>query len=274
MLPPPARYFPIRGGRYDVAPALRPLGTPFGNGAADGHVFQLDDQFPHYRANQLECRLEPGEKHRYLGDLGEGASTEVVRYLATHLAREHPASFSLQATGERTRLDCRLTGETLFFDREMRLDGVEGEVSYTDALDALCCQVQEDLAVVRTEPGRGDWLAAYYICTPSHWSPEQKAGRSFAAIHAPVPGIEPIVRVADAMVEAMVHRGPFVRFVWAISTDRRLNRHPQPPTGADTATWPSPPFDPKQPSPFVFRVERQVMVGVPEVNAELFMISL
>ena len=274
MLPPPARYFPIRGGRYDVAPALRPLGTSFGNGEADGHVFQLDDQFPLYRANQLECRLEPGEKHRYLGDLGEAASAAGVRYLATHLAQEHPEAFSLHATGDRTRLDCHLTGETLVFDRDRRLHDMEGEVPYTDALDALCCQVQEDVAVVRTEPGRGDWLAAYHICAPSHWRPEEKAGRSFAAIHAPVPGIEPIVRVADAMVEAMVHRGPFVRFVWAISTDRRLNRHPEPPAGVDAATWSSPPFDAELPSPFVFRVERQVMVGLPEVSAALFLIRL
>jgi len=272
-LPPPARYFPIRGGRYDVAPALRPLGTPFGNGEADSHVFQLDHRFSEYRANKLACRSAPPGRHRYTSDLEPEAASQTAGFLAQQLAREHPAWFSLDGTPDGTRLDCRLTGETLHFDRAMRLTRSEGEVTYADALDALCSQFQEDLAIVRAEPGRADWLAAYQICAPTHWAPEEKAGQSFAAIHVPVPGIEPITRVAGAMVDAMIHRGPFVRFVWGLDTDRRPNRHPVPLPGEEHG-WPSPPFDPGLPSPFVFRVERQVMVGLPEAGAALFFIRL
>ena len=221
-LPPPACYFPIRGGRYDVAPALRPLDTPFGNGEADRQVFQLDDRFSECRSNKRACRSALPGRHRYSGDLEPEAACHAAAFIAQQLAREHPAWFSLAETPGGTRLECRLTGETLYFDRGMRLDRVEGSagvLAYADALDALCSQFQEDLAIVRAEPGRGDWLAAYQICAPTHWAPEEKAGKSFAAIHAPVPGIEPIVRVADAMVDAMVNRGPFVRFVWGIDTD-------------------------------------------------------
>lgn len=272
-LPPPARYFPIRGGRYDVAPALRPLDTPFGNGEVDRHVFQFDDRFPEYRANKLACRSAAPGRHRYSGDLEPQAAGHAAAFLARQLAREHPAWFSLAETPDRTRLDCRLTRETLYFDRGMKLERCEGEIVYADALDALCSQFQEDLAIVRAEPDRGDWLAAYQICAPTHWAPETKAGKNFVAIHAPVPGIEPISRVAENLVDAMIRRGPFVRFVWGIDTDRRPNRHPVPPPGAER-DWPSPPFDPSRPSPFVFRVERQVMVGLPSGRAALFFIRL
>ena len=40
-----ARYTPFAGGRYDVRAGLAVLGTDFGNGAADAHAFQLDDDF-------------------------------------------------------------------------------------------------------------------------------------------------------------------------------------------------------------------------------------
>jgi hypothetical protein len=273
ILPPPARYFPIRGGRYDVAPALRPLGTPFGNGEADRLVFQLDDRFSEYRANKLACRSAAPGRHRYAGDLEPEAAGHAAAFLGRQLAREHPAWFSLAESPDGARLECRLTRETLYFDPGMKLARVEGEVAYTEALDALCSQFQEDLAIVRAEPGRGDWLAAYQICAPTHWAPEAKAGKSFVAIHTPVPGIEPISRVAGSLVDAMIHRGPFVRFVWGLDTDRRPNRHPVPPPGEEL-DWPSPPFDPSQPSPFVFRVERQVMVGLPEARAALFFIRL
>jgi hypothetical protein len=52
----PVRYFPIDKGVYEVAPGLRPLGANFGNGMADGWIFQLDSEWPRYRENILECR--------------------------------------------------------------------------------------------------------------------------------------------------------------------------------------------------------------------------
>jgi hypothetical protein len=239
----------------------------------DRQVFQLDDQFSEYRSNKLACRSALPGRHRYSGDLEPEAAAQAAAFLAQQLAREHPAWFSRTETPDGTRLECRLTHETLYFGRDMKLERVDGEVAYADALDALCGQFQEDLALVRAEPDRGDWLAAYQICAPTHWAPEEKAGKSFTAIHVPVPGIEPITRVADAMVDAMIHRGPFVRFVWGLDTDRRPNRHPVPPPGEEHG-WPSPPFDPSQASPFVFRVERQVMVGLPEARTALFFIRL
>jgi len=273
QLPAPARYFPIRSGRYDVAPALRPFGTPFGNAAADEHAFQLDNEFPRYRANKLECRLERPGKHVATGDLEPRVATAVVGHFIERLVTEHPTCFQRNFTADGgCRLECELTGDRLAFDAQMRLLGTVSELSYYDALDALVCQVQEDLAIVCQAPDGTDRLAAYHICAPSHWCPEAKYGRGFAAIHAPVPGIEVVNRVAGSMVEAMIHRGPFVRFVWGIDTDRRLNRHPEAPQGMAEADWTSPPFDVESTAPVIFRVERQVTWGLPDASAALFLI--
>jgi hypothetical protein len=272
-LPAPAQYFPIRNGRYDVAPALRPFGASFGNGVADEQVFQLDAELADYRANKLECRAGRPGKHVATEGLEPPVAAAVARLLIDRLHREHPEWFtwSPEATGG-GRLHCALTGDTLDFDGEMRLAAVAAKVDYSDALDALACQIQEDLAVVCQAPDGTDRLAAYHICAPSHWSPEEKHGRGFAAIHAPVPGMAAVNSVAGSMVEAMIHRGPFVRFVWGLDTDRRLNRHPEPPEGVDALDWQSPPFDPTAPAPVMFRVERQVTWGMPEVSAALFVI--
>jgi hypothetical protein len=270
-LPPPAHYFPLRGGRYTIAPALRPLGTSFGNGAADECVFQFDRTFPEYRANKLTCREAPPRKHL---DVSDPLLRHVAGFLLERLPREHPDLFALAADGDRRVLECRLTGERLTFDAETRLLQSSGAVRYENAFDALACQVQEDLAVMREGPGSENALIGYHICAPTHWAPEEKAGCDFAAIHVPVPGIEPINRAASGMVAAMVHRGPFVRFGWGLDTDRRLNRHPRPPAGVTEAEWAGPPFDATRPSPFVLRVERQVMWGFPEVSLALFSIRV
>jgi heme-dependent oxidative N-demethylase alpha subunit-like protein len=279
MLEAPARYFPIRNGRYEVAPNLRPLGTDFGHGAADGRVFQIDWDFPRYRENKLRCRAERLSKYVGLQDLKPTVAAASARFVAARLAQEYPSLFAWEADGDGSgRLECRLTRERLAFDPEMCLADVEAEEpaepAYADAWDALACQVPEDLALVCTGPEGRDRLTAFHVCSPSHWSAEEKLGRDFAAVHAPVPGMEPVLRVAGSMVDAMVHRGPFVRFVWSISGDRRLNGHPEPPPGVPLSHWRHPAFDPAMKPPFYLRVERQVTWGLPEVGAAVFVIRL
>ena len=58
QLDPPARYFPITRGLYEVAPGLKLLGTDFGNGAMDRRVFQIDADFPRFRQSKLACRQD------------------------------------------------------------------------------------------------------------------------------------------------------------------------------------------------------------------------
>ena len=122
---------------------------------------------------------------------------------------------------------------------------------------SIAMQIQEDIAIMRVKDER-EWLAATHICFPSSWLPEDKIGRSFAEIHAPVPRIN--LSRGRKMVGAIINRGPFERFVWSPVFEDRINFHPRTPKKK---------FDPQNPTVFV-KVERQLTVGFPEHNAFLF----
>lgn len=133
---------------------------------------------------------------------------------------------------------------------------------HATGFDDFCQQVPEDIAVVRHTPERGDWNAALHISAPSHWAPEEKLGQNYATTHLPVPGTERSRAAADSLVEIMIHRGPFVRFTWGLAFDDRLDCHPR---HGKTA------FDGEN---LWLRVERQVLLPLPECAAALFLIRL
>jgi hypothetical protein len=136
----------------------------------------------------------------------------------------------------------------------------------------------EDIAVVACgqRGGGDDRIVALHLCAPSHWRAEDKIGRSFADAHAPVPGMERSRQTgaARALMDAAVHRGPWVRFAWGITGDDRLNHHPDPPPGVDPGAWRGRAFDPNADPPFFVRAERQVLWGLPDVNAFVFAIRV
>jgi dimethylamine monooxygenase subunit A len=252
-LPEPPHYFPIKNGAYEVTPGLRPLSTDFGNGAADRHVFQFDRRFPRFREGKQAARAERMGKYYLTSDYTPSVAEAVARYVREQLCREHPQWFSVRED----HLHCALTGEALPLDA---------------GLDALAMQIQPDLAITCTAPGRPDWLAALHVCSPSAWSPKEKIGHPFVQVHAPVPGMEKIFAHAEGLVRATVERGPFVRFVWGLSGHDRYNQHPEPPPGVSPSQWRPSAFDAQRDPPFWFRVERQVLCPLPEAGASLFLI--
>ncbi len=269
----PARYFPLDKGVYEVAPGLRPLGTPFGNGAADGLVFQIDREYAAFRENKSACRAERLSKYYVESGFRPEIAGRVAKFMADKLVSEHPRWFSW-IPSEPRRLACALTGETLVFTPDFELARVDGSAfspAYASAFDALCCQVQEDVAVVTADEAGADRLRALHLCSPGYWAAEEKIGKNFFAIHAPVPGIEKVNAASSAIVRMMIERGPFVRFVWGFTTDRRLNHHPEPPPGISESEWRGRDFPAK---PFTLRVERQLTWGLPEINSALFFIRV
>lgn len=271
-----ARYFPPASGLYEVKPGLYPFGTAFGNGEADGHVFQIDATFDQYREVKRLARLERLSKYYQVFDYTPAVARETTNFILERLTLEHPDLFRLEeANGTRT-LRCTPTEEVLTFDADLQRVGVTSRHTpvtppYASALDALAAQMQEDLAVVSTSGDGGDWVSALHICCPSHWAAEDKIGKDFATVHAPVAGIERINQAARQMVSAMVHKGPYVRFAWTIQSDSRLNHHVEPPPGVPAETWQGRSFDWRAPRLFL-RVERQTLWGFPKVGAFLFVI--
>jgi dimethylamine monooxygenase subunit A len=267
MTAAPARYFPLAHGRYDVAPGLSRFGKDFGNGAADRHIFQLDRSFDHYRRLKLAARQERLGKYFQARDFRPAVARAVTGFILDRLTREHPQAF-VRSDGT---LSCQLTRESLTFDPDLNLIATDPSVAanppYADAFDALASQVQEDLAVVSTD-GDCHWLSAVHLCFPNSWASEDKVGNTFAAIHEPVAGIEPINRQEAELVRVMVGATDgLLRFAWGVTFDDGLNHHPQRPRGAAPATR----FDSARPRAFL-RVERQTIWGFPVVGASLFTI--
>ena len=229
-LSPALFHTPWLDGEYGVAPNLRPLG--------DARALEFDTLWPRVRANK-----ELGLAGRVLRDeMDERIASAVVRTLAARAADEWPDYFRLEDS-----LTCRLTGEVVTL-------GAEG-------LEPLAMNLPCDLAVVRRQNGT-DWNAYLNVGAPSHWRPEEKIGRSFVASHAPIPGMERVNAGAAGLVEAMVARGPWVRYVWGMETDAELDHHPDRAPRRDFAS-----------KPFIVRVERQVTLPLPEHDAALFLIA-
>jgi hypothetical protein len=273
----PCRYVPLRAGRYQVAAGLSALGCDLGNGARDARVFQIDVQWSGYREQKLRARAERLDKYVCESGLSRVVERAATRLILDRLVDEYPHYFQLVARdGGGWTLHCALSGETLCFDADLGYLGTGAQTAsphspYVCALDALACQVQEDLAITELE-ARGDRLSALHLCFPNHWSPQDKIGRGFDAIHEPVPGFGRIARHSRVLLRHLVDQGPFVRFAWGLTTDRRLNHHPDPPLdGTELGAWRGRRFDPACPRLHV-RVERQVMLGMPQVGAFLFTI--
>jgi dimethylamine monooxygenase subunit A len=266
--PHPAFYFPPRDGRYEVAPGLVRFSKDFGNGEADAHVFQIDSCFESYRRAKLAARSERLGRYFCTANLADEVGGAAARFMTRRLASEHPAWFTLRepdAAGH-TTVACALTGDVLTFDTGMRLTSsvhpAAPEPPYACALDALACQVQEDVAIVSGSEGR-NWLSAAHVCFPNGWAPEEKIGRDFAALHEPVAGMEFMNARGGEFAGLMLGAsGGLLRFAWGVTFDDRLDHHPQSPRSR---------FDPNRPRAFL-RVERQTMWGFPDVNGCLFTI--
>lgn len=270
------RYFPIDKGLYEVVPGLRPLGFDLGQGDFDKKIFQIDSQFPEFRRNKIECRKERLGKYFAKKELSAEVENGLVLFLIERLPSEYPGFFKLEKL-EHYKLQCLHTKDVITVSQDGKLVSFQAQEDVgpevTNPIDALALQVPEDLALTSRD-GQNDWLSMLHLCSPSHWAAEDKIGLDFGAVHRPIPHIEKITKVSSNLVEAMINKGPFVRFVWSFVTDQRLNHHPIAPPQWDQASWKGRTFDLSQGCPFHFRVERQVIWGLPSVQASLFTIRV
>lgn len=191
----PARplYFPVKPEPLRMQAGLLRFGTDFGNGEADQRFFPRDETSPHYLAERARILNAHPARDAYAiaSELDEICVDRAHAWLAeTHRQEGHPdiAQLSRASVGR---------------------------------------ELVEDFAVLRLDENGVDrtlWLNA---CFPSGWRPEQVIGQTFVGIHARIPAFEAVARKARSLVEAMVTRGPYVRFVWTISADDALDHHPE-----------------------------------------------
>lgn len=272
-----AYYFPISQGRYEVKPGLISFGSDFGNGQLDQQVFQIDSNFASYRQCKLLARDERLSKYYQTYNYSAEVAGAIAQLLVHRLTLEHPQHFHTESlANNEIAFKCQLTGETLYLDADLQLQQVQTQGSpvtpaYTSTLDALASQVQEDLAVISRSADGSNWLSAIHLSYPNYWAAEEKIGQDFATVHAPVAGMEKINRRSLAIVNTMIIREPMVRFAWGLSTDTRLNHHPEPPPNVSVSQWDGRRFETEHPRLYL-RIERQVIWGLPKYETALFTI--
>ncbi|HZY79197.1 MAG TPA: DUF3445 domain-containing protein [Cyclobacteriaceae bacterium] len=237
-------------GVYSTAPGL----TPLARSSDMPKVLDIDENYLHYIENKNDCRLEDLAKYHCLHLFGDETRRAVAATLVERMTSEYPEVFQLK----QDELTNKKTGETIM----TKTAGLK----YVSVFDALCSQLQEDVAVVQMS-GEKDWLTAIHLCSPNHWDPRTKIGRPFNEIHVPVPGIERTVKNYQVMLKMIIDKEPFTRFAWGIATDRQLNHHPETPAGKDEGRM----FTGKN-TEFYVRTERQNLIGLKAVNAFIFTI--
>jgi hypothetical protein len=230
-----ARYFPITARPLRMSAGLNRFGTDFGQAERDREFFQVDGE----RARYLVAKRQAPAERRVFGTdhaASRRARKAALAWMRDTLAREAPDVLVSAA-----------------HDRDAR-----------DEFDALARSLQEDFCVLGAGEDYAGRAALIDVRFPSGWRPERLRDASFLATHAPVPGFPGDAQAAQSMVRAMVERGPFVRFVWTLSPDARLDRHPD---LLGMASW-------QRPEGVFLRVERQVTVPLKAADASLFLIRV
>ena len=262
MTDAPLQYFPVSSNPFEFKTGLRVI-KPDDN--SENKIFQFDTEWQKYRHAKMAARAERLDKYVNRHQLSPAAESRTILYVLNQLTREHPEHFELTYSQNNARLDCYLSEEQLHFDQSLQLINNN---KYQNTLDALCCQMQEDIAIVELCEQR-DFIGYLRLCLPNHWAAEDKIGQTFIDAHLPVPEMDKIIQRAPRLIETLIHKGPFERFTWGIATDKRLNHHPIAPDGIEQAEWQGRKFNPDKPE-LNLRIEGQTTTGLPEVCAFIF----
>jgi hypothetical protein len=242
--------------------------------------FMVDDQYFSYvkaKLEQLQCH--PEVCHVYANSYDEKDLTQCAQIIFKRLAEEYPDYVSVKDNCVTLRLlGLRLGLESLKL-RRMKADTISASLAedvYTylqkqqgvgKLWDTLALAVQEDLVIVRDD-GEMGVSELMHVCFPSHWNPGERVGQSLFGLHEPVANNEQLLKASKNTLQAMVNRGPFVRFVWSLNSTDELNLNP----AFHTHGRKKPLGD--NPSQWFFRVERQTTLPMPELRRSLFTIRI
>jgi len=126
----------------------------------------------------------------------------------------------------------------------------------------------EDFAIVDGRDGTIPWLA---VALPSHWAPEDKVGRRFAEVHAPVADSQLLLAASERLTALVTGADRWERFVWTITGHPRLHAHPR---RTDPARWPATREPEALAAQAWFRTERQTFIPLPEARQAVFTIEV
>ncbi|HET7793061.1 MAG TPA: heme-dependent oxidative N-demethylase subunit alpha family protein [Rhizobacter sp.] len=132
----------------------------------------------------------------------------------------------------------------------------------------LCLAFAEDFAVIDGQTAHIPWLA---VCLPSGWAPEEKIGRHFAHVHAPVADNQLLVTAGEHLARLVTGDDRWERFVWTITRHPRLHAHPN---RKDSGPWPADATPDEVAHGAFFRTERQTFIPLPSLRQAVFTIHV
>ena len=195
--------------------------------------------------------------------------------LCAHAAAEHPLAFSSDGhdSFHAHRLGWSLHGETLH-----RHDDAPAEIGACIASlppawrlpGLLSLAFAEDFAIIDGATAHIPWLA---VCLPSHWAPENKVGRHFTEVHAPVADNALLLTASDHLARLVTGHERWERFVWTLTRHPRLNAHPAY-ADPDPDPWPANASVDELAAQAFFRTERQTFIPLPEHRQAVFTIHV
>lgn len=197
-----------------------------------------------------------------------------LQALAAHAAAEHPQAWAWDGQrAEARHLATAVEGEHIVQTARGRF-GLGDEVARCLAglpgpwrlAGLLGLAFAQDFAIVDARDGTVPWLA---VTLPSHWAPEEKVGRHFAAVHAPVADDALLLEASDSLVGLVggdVNEARWERFVWTVTDHPRLHAHP---ARLAHPRWHDTPVERAW-----WRTERQTFIPLPALGQAVFTIEL
>lgn len=188
--------------------------------------------------------------------------------LCRHAAAEHPAAWAWDGrTAQAPLLGLAVADgharATAAAHADQALRCLQALPSEWRLAGLLSLAFAEDFAILDARDTRIAWLA---VALPSHWAPEEKVGRTFAEVHAPVADNALLVHAAEALSRLVAGPQRWERFVWTVTPHARLHAHPQrvaadrwTGVGVGDAWW---------------RTERQTFIPVPGQLQAVFTIKV
>jgi len=194
-----------------------------------------------------------------------------LRALAAHAAAEHPAAFAWDGDThwQAHQLGWSLRGEVPVGDGPAEIGAcLRALPAAWRAAALLALAFAEDFAIIDGSSGQIPWLA---VCLPSHWAPEDKIGRHFAQVHAPVADNQLLITASEHLTRLVTGAERWERFVWTITRHPTLSQHPQ---RCSTAPWSADAGVDALAARAFFRTERQTFIPLPDAAQAIFTIQV
>jgi len=193
-----------------------------------------------------------------------------LQTLCAHAEAEHPRALRRSPDGVHAPLlGWGLQGDTVAGDGPAEIGRCLAALPAPWRLAGLLSLAfAEDFAVIDGQTASIPWLA---VSLPSHWSPQEKIGRHFAQVHAPVADNRLLLAASEHLARLVTGAQRWERFVWTIVPEARLDMHPQ---RTPKRPWPEDADAEGLVRGAFLRTERQTFIPLPEARQAIFTIHV